>query len=150
MSTEEKLDKIISHLTEKAISVEGTKVPMDTYFEVFDVRINVFSIVIIIAILVFLIALYKANKSKRLDWYDMITRDGRKVSISKILQLVGGFIATWVIIKMTIEQRLTWDIFSIYLAYVASVDAFSKIVLAKYGGKFAQEKSEKDEGSPNS
>lgn len=66
-------------------------------------------------------------------WTDMITRDGTKVSTTKLLQLVGGVVATWVIIQLTIQEKITWDLFAIYLAYVASIDGYSKFILARYG-----------------
>ena len=63
----------------------------------------------------------------------MITRDGTKVSTTKILQLVGGVVGTFIIIKVTLQGTLTWDLFAIYLSYVASIDGFSKLIMAKYG-----------------
>jgi hypothetical protein len=66
---------------------------------------------------------------------DMITRDGTKISATKILQLVGGFVGTFIVIKLTLQGQLDWDIFAIYLGYVASIDGFSKLVMAKYGAR---------------
>lgn len=78
-------------------------------------------------------AFWRANKKGHLNWTDMITRDGNKVSATKVLQLVGGIVGTWIMIQMTLNNTLNWDLFAIYLGYVASIDGFSKLVLAKYG-----------------
>jgi hypothetical protein len=58
-----------------------------------------------------------------------------QASLTKILQLIGGITATFIVIKMVLTRTLTWDIFAIYLAYVASVDSFNRFLLAKYGIK---------------
>ena len=102
---------------------------------IFGYDINIYGAVLVLFLGIFLIALWKAQKAKRLDWLDMLTRDGTKVSTTKILQLVGGAVATWVITKVTLQCDLTWDLFAIYLAYVASIDGFSKLIMAKYGAE---------------
>lgn len=100
---------------------------------VFGYDINIYAFILIIFFAIFLVALWRAQKAKRLDWLDMLTRDGTKVSTTKILQLVGGVVGTWIITKVTLQGELTWDLFAIYLAYVASIDGFSKLIMAKYG-----------------
>lgn len=96
-------------------------------------EINIYGAIIMALLAIFLIALWRAQKAQRLNWLDMLTRDGTKVSTTKILQLVGGVVATWVVVKLTLQSQLTWDIFAIYLSYVASIDGFSKLIMAKYG-----------------
>lgn len=103
--------------------------------------INIFGAVILILLGLFLIALFRAQKAKRLDWLDMLTRDGSKVSTTKVLQLVGGVIGSWIMIKVTLQNTLTWDLFAIYLGYVASVDGFSKLIMAKYGAAGSDDSS---------
>lgn len=98
-------------------------------------EINIYGAVIMLFFAMFLIALWRAQKAKRLDWLDMLTRDGTKVSITKILQLVGGVVGTWVVVKLTLQGTVNWDIYAIYLAYVAGVDGFSKLIMAKYGAE---------------
>jgi hypothetical protein len=95
--------------------------------------VNIYAVFLLIIFAIFLIALWRAQKSQRLDWLDMLTRDGRKVSTTKVLQLIGGVVGTWIIIQVTLQGVLTWDLFAIYLAYVASIDGFSKLILARYG-----------------
>ena len=102
---------------------------------IFGHDINIYAIVLIGMFAIFLIALWRAQRAQRLDWMDMITRDGTKVSTTKVLQLVGGIVGTWIIIQVTLQGVLTWDLFAIYLAYVASIDGFSKLILARYGAQ---------------
>lgn len=94
---------------------------------------NVYGAMLLIFFLFFMAALWRAQRKGLLDWTDMITRDGTKVSTTKILQLVGGIVGTWIMVQMTLQEKLTWDLFAIYLGYVASIDGFAKLVMAKYG-----------------
>jgi hypothetical protein len=71
----------------------------------------------------------------------MLTRDGTKVSATKVLQLVGGVVGTWIIVQVTLRGELTWDLFAIYLSYVASIDGFSKFIMAKYGAQGSDDSS---------
>ena len=84
---------------------------------------------------------YKSHQSKRLDFADMLTKNGKTVSLTKVLQLIGGITATWVIVKMTLTGTLTESIFGLYLTYVGAIEGYSKFVAAKYG---YNEKSIKD------
>lgn len=99
----------------------------------FGITFNVYALIILSLMCLFLFGIWRAHVAKQLDWTDMITRDGSKVSTTKVLQLIGGIVATWVVVKVTLQGVLTWDLFAIYLAYVASIDGFSKIIMAKYG-----------------
>jgi len=99
----------------------------------FGLTFNIYAAVIVLIFAVFMIAVYRAQRARRFDWMDMITRDGTKVSATKVLQLIGGIVGTFIVIKLTLQGQLTWDIFAIYLGYVASVDGFSKLIMAKYG-----------------
>lgn len=109
--------------------------------DLFGMQVNAYALTIILMLFVFLFLLFKAQRARRLDWMDMITRDGTKVSTTKILQLIGGVVGTWIIIKVTIQGVLTWDLFAIYLGYVASVDGFSKLIMAKYGAAGSDDSS---------
>jgi hypothetical protein len=62
----------------------------------------------------------------------MITKNGKSVSLTKILQLIGGITATWVIIKLTLTNGLSESIFGLYLAYVGAVEGYSKYLAARY------------------
>ena len=96
------------------------------------------------SILVFIICatalartLHNAHKSKTNDWSDLLTQNGpdNKVSLTKVMQLVGLFISSWVIIHLTIFGKITYDIFGMYLAYVGGSEGFSKYLKAKHGAQ---------------
>lgn len=94
---------------------------------------NFWAIAIIFICIVFIAALLKLHfGGSSYSLADLITRDGKHLSTTKILQLVGGIVGTFIVIKMTITGTMTWDIFAIYLAYAASVDGFTKVINAKF------------------
>ena len=76
--------------------------------------------------------LWDIQKTKKLDLSDIITKNGKSVSLTKILQLVGGITATWVIVTLTMNSHLTESLFGLYLAYIGGVEGYSKFVAAKY------------------
>lgn len=84
---------------------------------------------------------WRIQRTEKLDFADMITKDGRSVSLTKILQLVGGITATWIVIKLTLTGTLTEAVFGLYLTYVGAIEGYSKFVAAKYN---YNEKSVKD------
>lgn len=95
---------------------------------------DVFGAAIFLGFLSFAILFYRAQKKENLKWTDLITGKGsNSVSLTKLLQLVGGVVATWIMIKQTLQGKLEWDLFAIYLAYTASIEGFSKFIAAKYG-----------------
>lgn len=118
---------------EAATIVVASEVHKASMVTLFGVTFNIYAAILIVIFAVFLIAIYRAQRAHRFDWMDMITRDGTKVSATKILQLVGGVVGTFIVIKLTLQGQLDWDIFAIYLGYVASIDGFSKFMMAKYG-----------------
>jgi ABC-type maltose transport system permease subunit len=88
---------------------------------------------LIFAALVFILFMfYRIQKQEKLDFTDMITNNGRTVSLTKVLQLIGGVTATWVMIKLTIAGNLNDSLFGLYLAYVGGIEGYSKYVAAKY------------------
>ena len=101
--------------------------------DVFGYQIN-FGLVMISALLLGILFLFwRIQSSEKLDFADMITKDGRAVSLTKVLQLVGGVTATWVIIKLTLSGTLNEAILGIYLTYVGAIEGYSKYVAAKHG-----------------
>lgn len=99
---------------------------------VFGYQFNLMTILIMGIIFGILFMFYKIQTSERLDFADMFTKDGRKVSSTKVLQFIGGISSTWFIVKTGLQGTLTPEIFGIYLAYVASIEGFSKFISAKY------------------
>lgn len=67
-----------------------------------------------------------------LAFADLITGNGTSVSATKLLNLIGGITATWVIINLTQSNNLSMDMFIVYLTYVGGIQGFSKFVSAKY------------------
>lgn len=98
----------------------------------FGYSVNLGSLMIILAILGIVWTFWRIQKSQRLDFADMLTKDGVKVSTTKVLQLIGGIAGTWVIIKTGSTGTLSFEIFAAYLTYVASIEGFSKFISAKY------------------
>ena len=107
----------------------------------FGFSINLISVAIFLVMFGLLIMFLRIQFSQKLDFADMLTKDGKAVSLTKVLQLIGGVTATWVIIKLTLSAALSAEIFGIYLMYVASIEGYSKFIAAKYN---YQEKSVKD------
>ena len=105
---------------------------MSTSISLFGYTLDLVAIVIVLAIAGLMFLFYRIQKSDKLDFADLITKDGRTVSLTKVLQLVGGVTATWVVIKMTLIGTLGMDMFAVYLTYVASIEGFSKFMAAKY------------------
>jgi hypothetical protein len=98
----------------------------------FGNEVNLISLMIF-SLIVGLITLFiRIQLTKKLEFADMLTKDGRTVSLTKVLQLVGGATATWVIIKTTLMGSISMELFLVYLAYVASIEGFSKFISAKY------------------
>jgi hypothetical protein len=109
--------------------------------DLFGWQVNLMGMAVALAVLGILFLFYRIQKSDKLDFADMITKDGKAVSLTKVLQLIGGMSATWVIIKLTLTGGLTEAIFGLYLTYVGAIEGYSKFVAAKYG---YNEKSIKD------
>lgn len=103
-------------------------------------QLSGYGLVVVFLLLFLFYGLWKLGKSKdsSFDWEDLICNTdivtGKKTaSVTKILQLTGGVAGTFVVVKLTLTNSLTWDIFITYLGYVASIDGFSKYLLARYG-----------------
>jgi len=109
--------------------------------DVFGVHVNMMALILGAIAFGILFLFYRIQASQKLDFADMITKDGRAVSLTKVLQLVGGITSTWIMIKLTLTGGLTEALFGLYLTYVGAIEGYSKFVAAKYG---YNEKSVKD------
>jgi len=107
--------------------------------------LNITSAMYFILVAGMLFLFYRIQKQDKLEFADMLTKDGKGVSLTKILQLIGGLTATWIVVKMTMQGTLSVEFFLAYLTYVASVEGFSKFITARYGNF---EKSTKQKDSP--
>jgi hypothetical protein len=106
----------------------------DTSVSFFGYTFNFYGLFILSLLLFFIFMLWRAQRNQRLDWVDIITHRGSNiVSLTKVLQLVGGVVGTWIVVQLTLQDQMTWEILAIYLAYVASIEGYSKFITAKYG-----------------
>lgn len=115
--------------------------------DIFGMQVNLMGLAVALVIAGILFLFYRIQKSDKLDFADMITKDGKAVSLTKVLQLIGGMSATWVIIKLTLTGGLTEAIFGLYLTYVGAIEGYSKFVAAKYGYKESSVKDAQAEGA---
>jgi len=116
----------------ESVTVTSAQTSTAMVLDIFGYQVNMMtaSLVVILGIVLFLF--WRIQRTEKLDFADMITKDGQAVSLTKILQLIGGLTATWIMIKLTLTGGLTETILGIYLAYVAGVEGYSKFVAAKY------------------
>jgi hypothetical protein len=125
-------------VSQPASSAAQTFIQQSTYVTWWGHSFNIYAAIVLILFGLFLFALWRARKDDRIDWIDTITTTDQctgktQASVPKILQIVGGLTGTFCVVKMAILGSLTWDIFAVYLAYVASIDGFTRFLLAKYG-----------------
>jgi len=106
----------------------------DTGFSLLGVAFNFYGLFILLLLGFFVFMLWRAQRNKTLNWVDIITHKGSNtVSLTKMLQLIGGVIGSWIVVQLTLQGEMTWEILAIYLAYVASIEGYSKFISAKYG-----------------
>lgn len=115
----------------------------------FGYDINLMAVAFLLLVFGILILFWRIQRADKLDFADLITKDGESVSLTKVLQLVGGLTATWIMIKLTLTGGLTETILGIYLAYVGGIEGYSKFISAKYhyketGVKTAERSHEED------
>ena len=127
-----------------AAAASVTQAALSTTFTLYGITFNMMAIMIALIFVGVLVMFWRIQSSEKLDFADMITKDGRAVSLTKILQLVGGLTATWIMVKLTLTGGLTEALFGLYLTYVGAIEGYSKFVAAKY--KY-NEKSVKDAAS---
>lgn len=96
------------------------------------IAVNVCALIMIAINMAFMLGLWRDLRRNNLEWAYLITNDGKRVSSTKVLKLVGGFAGTWIVIHLTLGGALTWNMLMVYLAYVGSVEGFSKFVAAKH------------------
>lgn len=98
----------------------------------FGFEINLMAVSVALLILGVWFLFWRIQRTEKLDFADLITKDGRSVSLTKVLQLLGGVTATWIMIKLTLTSGLTEALFGLYLTYVGAIEGYSKYVAAKY------------------
>ncbi len=104
----------------------------------FGQTFNIWAMMILFIFSLIAYGLHKACRSNKIDWLDLITSLDQatgevQASATKIMQLIGGITGTFIVVKLTLQNAINWDIFGIYLAYISSAEGFSRFMLAKYG-----------------
>lgn len=110
-------------------------------------EINLMALSFLCLIIGVLFLFWRIQRSEKLDFADLITKNGTSVSLTKVLQLVGGLTATWIMVKLTLTGGMSEGILGIYLGYVGMVEGYSKFVAAKYGYQEKSVKTSQDEKS---
>ena len=123
----------------------ATQAALSTTFTLYGITFNMMAVMIALIFIGVLALFWRIQTSEKLDFADMITKDGRAVSLTKVLQLVGGLTGTWIMVKLTLTGGLTEALFGLYLTYVGAIEGYSKFVAAKYN---YSEKSVKDAAAP--
>jgi hypothetical protein len=106
-------------------------------------QFNLMTILIFGIIIGILVLFYRIQASEKLDFADMFTKDGRKVSVTKVMQFLAGISSTWFIVKTGLQGTLSPELFGVYLAYMGGIEGYSKFLGAKYN---YSEKSIRDAG----
>jgi hypothetical protein len=125
------------HMT-PAASAASASAPLTSssvLIELFGYQINFGLVMITVLMFGIFMLFWRIQRAEKLDFADMITKDGRTVSLTKVLQLLGGATATWVIIKLTLAGAITESLLGVYLTYVGAIEGYSKYVAAKHGYK---------------
>lgn len=73
---------------------------------------------------------------------DLISTPQGKVSHTKFWGNVAYLTATGIMVVVTYRDKLTWDLFAIYLTVVGGSAIASKLVALRYGGKDAGKDNE--------
>lgn len=93
-----------------------------------------FGVILVLLFTLFAILLHKSvnRKDNPLAWADIITEHGsNKVSLSKIGMVVGIVVSSWAIVFITMQGKLTYDLFGIWLAFIGAVESYSKWLRSK-------------------
>ena len=100
----------------------------------------------LVLVLIVSVLLYKAhsNAEHKFNIFDyfMDAATG-KPSITRSLQLLAGITATWVVVTMTVADKLTYEFFGLYLAAMGISEGWSKLVRAKFSSKTEEVESKK-------
>jgi hypothetical protein len=128
-------DPIVTPAVTSAAIIGKSMLSAETVVTLFGVSLNMMGLAVILIFVGILVLFWRIQRSEKLDFADLITKDGRAVSLTKVLQLIGGLLSSWVIVKLTLTGGLTEAIFGLYLTYVGAIEGYSKFVAAKYNYK---------------
>ena len=65
----------------------------------------------------------------------LITTDSGRLSLTKFWSFVGCGVATWIVVYLTLKDKMTWEIFVAYLGSVGGFSQISKWLAYRYGVK---------------
>ena len=88
---------------------------------------------IFISLIAIIYTAHKSSESKFSVFDYLLDPTTEKASITKTLQVTAGITATWVIVKMAVNNTLTVEMLAVYLAALGVSEAWSKFIGAKYG-----------------
>lgn len=100
----------------------------------------------VLVLLLLLYGLYKNNTDEKCpwEWWHLVSDRQGKGSLTRVLQLLGGITATFVIVYQTLNTTVTTELFAVYLAALGVSEGFSKWLQHRYSGS---EQSKGDNGS---
>ena len=109
---------------------------------------DLMSLTIVLLFISFIVMFWRGQATGKLNWIDLIKKPGSdSISLTKLIQFVGALVATWIMVKLAMSDNMTWDLFAIYLAYVGSIEGYSKFISAKYGLPTSTSGKKKDDSS---
>lgn len=115
-------------------------------FSNFPSYISIILLVIFIIIISFWLYIRYIRPDPIASPLDLIKHEtSGQLSMTKIGQVLGVIISTWVVVKLTLMRALNIDIFLVYLSYIAGADAFSKWLHLRYSNKPNEPKEPKEE-----
>jgi hypothetical protein len=80
---------------------------------------------------------------------DMVTRNG-KISNTKTWAFIGCSVATWIIIYMTLKDKMTWELYAAYLGTICGFSQVSRWITARFGENVSSTANTKCEDCPTS
>lgn len=87
----------------------------------------------VLSICLLIVALFWQAARKGLSCLDLITDKGSgKMSLTKVMNLLGGVIGSWAVMRQAVDGKLTWDLLMVFLAYCAGTHGFSTWLQAKH------------------
>ena len=127
-TTQEQTAASVTAAAQKVAEINSDAMILD----LFGYRLNLMTVLIVGLLAMMFYTFYYVQKNRLLDFTDLLTNDGRKVSGTKTMQVIAGVASTWVVLKTGLAGTLSPELFGVYLAYMASVEGFSKFIAAKY------------------
>ena len=107
---------------------------MKSTFVGFHLSPQLFFLASLFAIAIYLLFKAAHRDEQAVDWVDLIIEPTTgKLSTTKLGHLVGLIISSWAVVSLTDSDKLTYDIFGLYLAYAGGTAGWSSYLKAKFG-----------------